>query len=75
MSKAKYHVTHKNGEWKGTKVGSDRASTTGSTKDEVVRRTIQIAKRNGDSSVIIHKKNGVIQEERTYGSDPFPPKG
>jgi len=27
------------------------------------------------SQLIIKKQNGRIQEERTYGQDPFPPKG
>jgi hypothetical protein len=38
---------------------------------------IEIAKNRGDSSVVIHKQDGEIQEERTYpkSSDPFPPEG
>ena len=76
MSRTKYHVVYKDGEWKGTKTGADRASTAGETKEEVMQRTIEIAKSQGKSSVVIHKKDGTIQEERTYGGgDPFPPAG
>ena len=45
------------------------------TKKEAVRKTIEIAKKQQDSQVIIHKQDGKIQEERTYGNDPHPPKG
>jgi hypothetical protein len=33
-----------------------------------------LAKRQ-QGQVVIRKKDGTIQEERTYGKDPFPPKG
>lgn len=42
-----------------------------------LKQTIEIVKKQDNSSVIIHKEDGKIQEERTYPkkSDPFPPKG
>ena len=42
-----------------------------------MKKTIEIAKNQGNSSVKIHKQDGKIQEERTYpkGTDPYPPKG
>ena len=70
-----YHVTFRDEEWKGTVEGGSRASVTGSTKEDVVKETIQLAKNSRNSQVIIHKKDGVFQEERTYGNDPFPPRG
>ena len=72
-----YHVTKTDDGWKGKKTGSERASAIGPTKKEVVERTIEIAKNQPKSSVVIHKKDNVIQEERTYPkkSDPNPPKG
>ncbi len=71
-----YHVTQNpDGTWKGKARGAERASTVGDTKAEVMSRTIEIAKNQQDSQVIIHKKDGEIQEERTYGNDPYPPKG
>jgi hypothetical protein len=72
----KYHVTQKSdGSWAGKAQGGQRASTVGETKAEVVKRTIEIAKNKPSSQVIIHKRNGKFQEERTYGNDPHPPKG
>ncbi len=74
MTKRKtYHVTKTEKGWQGKVEGSQRASTTGSTKAEVMQKTIEYAKNhNGNSNVIIHKQGGKFQEERTYpkSSDP-----
>ncbi len=78
MTKRKtYHVTKTDDGWKGKVEKGNRASVKGKTKQEVVKKTIEIAKKQGNSSVKIHKQDGKIQEERTYpkGTDPFPPKG
>jgi hypothetical protein len=72
-----YHVTKTDEGWQGKKPGADRASVTGPTKKQVVEKTIEIAKKQPESSVVIHRKDNIIQEERTYprSSDPNPPKG
>ena len=71
-----YHVTKgPDGNWKGKAQGAERVSVVGDTKAKVLSRTIEIAKNQQDSQVIIHKKDGEIQSERTYGNDPYPPKG
>lgn len=72
-----YHVTKTEKGWQGKKEGGKKASVIGDNKADVVKETIKIAKKKDYSSVIIHKENGKIQEERTYPkkSDPFPPKG
>lgn len=71
-----YHVTkNPDGTWKGKAQGGQRASTVGDTKAEVLSRTIEIAKNKPKSQVIVHKKDGKFQEERTYGKDPYPPAG
>jgi hypothetical protein len=76
MSRKTYHVVHRpDGSWAGELEGAKRASTVGETKAEVLERTIEIAKEHPLSQVIVHKQDGTFQEERTYGSDPFPPKG
>jgi hypothetical protein len=78
MTKKKtYHITKTDNGWQAKLEGGQSASITGRTKDEVVKNTIEIAKKQNNSSVKIHKSDGKIQEERTYPkkSDPFPPKG
>ena len=75
MSKpAPHHVVpHENG-WAVRREGADRASAVTPTKDLAVDRAREIAGREG-GSVVIHRENGTIQEERTYGHDPYPPRG
>lgn len=78
MSKRKtYHVTKTDSGWQGKLENGERASVIGKTKAEVQKETIELAKKQGNTSVIIHKENGKFQEERTYpkGSDPYPPEG
>jgi hypothetical protein len=75
MAKTRIHVTPTHNGWQSKAEGAQRANSTGTTKTEVVRRAVEIAKNNGNASVIIHKADGTIQEERTYGKDPFPPRG
>ena len=78
MERRIYHVTGNSRDgWKGALEHSGRASVTGSNKQEVIDRTIAMAKSHAMSSVIIHKMDGSIQEERTYprSSDPTPPRG
>jgi hypothetical protein len=71
-----YHVVPRpDGSWAGVVGGAKRASTAGENKARVVERTIEIAKEQPLSQVVVHKQDGTIQEERTYGRDPFPPKG
>ncbi|MGD8718183.1 MAG: DUF2188 domain-containing protein [Candidatus Zixiibacteriota bacterium] len=72
-----YHVVHDGDEnlWKVKREGADRASSTHDTKEEAVDKARELAKNNEPSQIIIHKQDGKIQEERTYGNDPYPPKG
>lgn len=35
----------------------------------------QIAKANQPSQLVVHKADGTIEYEYTYGNDPFPPRG
>lgn len=79
MPRKRVHITYdkKKRNWKAEAEGAKRAQARADTKAELVKETAQTARRQGDTSVIIHKQNGVIQEERTYprSSDPYPPKG
>lgn len=53
----------------GQKVGhhEKKADAVGDAADK--------ARRQGNSQLVIKKEDGKIQEERTYGNDPYPPKG
>lgn len=54
----RYHITKTNEGWKGAKENSKRASVTGKTKEEVQQKTIDMAKGQGNSSVVIHGRDG-----------------
>jgi hypothetical protein len=72
----RYHVTKRpDGQWQGKAEGASRAAVVGTTKAEVVDRTREVAKGQPLGQVVIHKSNGQIQTEHTYGNDPHPPKG
>jgi hypothetical protein len=60
------------GGWRGKAKGSTRAVAKGDNKAEVVKRTIEVAKKQPKARVRIKGKNGRIQNERTYPrrSDP-----
>ena len=79
MAKKRVHITYdkKQKNWKAEAEGAKRAQARSDTKAELIQKTAQAARRHGDTSVVIHKKDGKIQEERTYprSKDPHPPKG
>ncbi len=70
MTRKVYHVTKKDDHWQGKRTGADRASVTASTKAEAVAKTKGLAKAAPLGQIRIHKENGQIQMEHTYGQDP-----
>ena len=63
-------------EWRIAKEGGQRASATAPTKTAAVQRAVELAKNApGLSQVKIHKQDGKIESERTYGQDPPQYKG
>lgn len=73
MARKRYDVVYKNYSWAVT-----HASTTVSThtvKSAAVTAGVIVAQRNTPSQLIIHRTDGTIEDERTYGNDPFPPRG
>jgi hypothetical protein len=65
-----YHVTSDpRGGWRATRSGTTRPLARSDSKQDVVRRARDSAKRQ-EGRLVIHKANGRIQEERTYGPDP-----
>lgn len=77
MAKRKvYHVTKDSeGGWGVLKEGGKRASAHLETKAEAVERGKELAKAGGHGQIKIHKEDGNIQTEHTYGKDQYPPKG
>ena len=55
--------------------GARRATSLHEVKAEAVTRTGELAKSLPLAQVIVHKQDGTIQTEYTYGQDPHPPEG
>jgi hypothetical protein len=76
MAKGDVHVTWREDEakWAVAKEGSSRASSLHDTKDEAqtAGRASAISEH---SELLIHGKDGKIQERNTYKPDPSPPPG
>lgn len=71
-----YHLSPTGSGWELRKEGAARASKTAGTKDELLKITGAFMEGK-TASVKIHKKDGTIQEERTYprAADPRETKG
>lgn len=61
----RYHLTFVGDGWRLRREGSDRAAKTFPTKGEATRGAAEYVKEKG-GSLIVHKKDGRFQEERTY---------
>jgi hypothetical protein len=69
-------VTKNSGKgWKVKGAGSKRASSTHSTQKAAQKAATKLAKGETKGQVVIHRSNGQIRTEHTYGSDPYPPSG
>jgi Uncharacterized protein conserved in bacteria (DUF2188) len=61
------HVTaDPNGGWRAVRSGASKALARSDSKQEVVSRARETAKSQA-GRLVVHKQNGSIQEERTYG--------
>lgn len=71
-----WHVTPAKSEgWQVKHAGKDRATSRHGTKDDAVQAAKTIAKKRELGQVIVHKRDGTIQQEFTYGEDPVSSKG
>lgn len=77
MSKRRvYHVLpSSDGDWKVKENGSERAVKILERKTDALNLAKELAKNAGLGQVIIHKSDGSIQTEYTYGQDSEKTKG
>ena len=61
----------------GWDVVKERGSTVShhNTKEPAIESAVRRAKQESQGEVRIKGRDGKIQDERTYGKDPYPPKG
>ena len=72
-----FHFTHdkKKGDWKLFEQETNRTIRRFKTKEQGVKISVDIVRKKGNSQLKIHKVDGKIQEERTFGNDPRRYKG
>src|SRR4051794_13655266 len=70
-ARLEYHVTPTStGRWAVQQKGAARASATFDRKTEAVARGRELAQRRSLGQLIVHGRDGKIQNEFTYGNDP-----
>lgn len=73
MARKRYDVVPASGDWEvkhqGVVLSKHRL------KDNAVDEGRRVAKANQPSQLFVHRADGTIEFENTYGDDPFPPKG
>lgn len=72
MARARYDVVYKSSQWHVT---SQSTLSTHDRKEDAVSAGVNVASANPPSQLVIHRQDGTIEDERTYGNDPFPPRG
>jgi hypothetical protein len=72
MGKNQHIVPHQKG-WAVKGEGNDKYTIITDTKSKAEAAGRTIAK-NQSSELVIHGKNGKIQDKDSYGNDPNPPK-
>ena len=72
-ARKQYWVRHESGRWV-VKVDG-RVLSTNITKTDATAAGVKVASANKPSSLRICRMDGTIEDERTYGDDPFPPRG
>lgn len=76
IARTVFHVATREGKWIVTREGyPDGEFDSFETKDEAVERARGEAKKQMPSQVKIHRTDGTIENESTYGNDPYPPRG
>ncbi len=69
-----YHVVPCKQGWAVKREDARRASSIHGTKEEAVRQARSYAANRRPSRLVIHKKNGGVQEERAYGEEVRVPR-
>lgn len=74
MSKKAQHVVPRGGKWSVRSAGASQASGTYGTQEEAIEAARTKARRDG-TELYIHGRDGRIRDRKSYGKDPYPPKG
>ncbi|HWC73143.1 MAG TPA: DUF2188 domain-containing protein [Gemmatimonadales bacterium] len=76
ITRTVFHVATRDGKWVVTREGYPSGEFDSfETKPEAVERARREAQQQQPSQVKIHRTDGSIETEFTYGGDPYPPRG
>ena len=75
MNRKIYHVTPSGDVWRVKRAGATRAASVHENKSMAVARAKALAKSASLGQVKVHRRNGEIQTEYTYGDDPSRTRG
>jgi hypothetical protein len=70
MSRMSYHVTPSGSGWSVRRAGAARADSIHDNKPDAITRAKDLATRGALGQVKVHRRDGEIQTEYTYGRDP-----
>ncbi len=70
MNRKVYSVTPAGAAWRVKREGARRAAGIHRQKSDALARAKALAQRSGLGQVRVHRRNGEIQAEFTYGKDP-----
>lgn len=73
MARKRYDVVPASGDWEVKHEGV--VLSRHNLKDNAVAEGTRVAKANQPSQLVVHRADGTIEYEYTYGDDPFPPEG
>ena len=73
MAKRDIHVVPHQDGWATKKEGAGRAGSVHDTKADALEQARERAKRER-VEVVIHRRDGTIQDSDSYGGDPLPPR-
>jgi hypothetical protein len=75
MTRNVYHVTPKGDAWRAKRAGTRRADSIHLRKSDAIARAKELAQRGPLGQVKVHRRDGEIQSEYTYGGDPRKTQG
>ena len=70
MNRKTYHVTPAGERWRVKRAGAGRADSLHGTKADAIHRAKTLAGRAVLGQVTVHRRDGKIQTEYTFGKDP-----
>jgi hypothetical protein len=70
MNRKIYHVTPAGEDWRVRRTGARRAASIHESKSAAITRAKQLARHAALGQVRVHRSDGAIQTEYTYGRDP-----